>query len=282
MSRSRGRPSNLKVSIRRDFWNPELYQTLSRLSPGKAAFDFDNTLVRNDLGEAVMELFLSEGVPAYRKDISSFFSEKNRERILSARFGDPLLFRSLVLEEYDSIQRNSGLEASYRWSSWIFSGHSPEELKRISRSVWNRHAVDSDSLSVKIYEPMKELVSHLKSSGWDIWIVTASPQEIIQSVSALFEIEEEKVLGMQLSLQDGIHSSEILEPFTYGKGKVARFQKSVGALADLAFGDSVNDFPLLESSALGVFLDREKGTVPPQGTKIQSLRGWKVLEGISV
>ncbi|PJZ60844.1 haloacid dehalogenase, partial [Leptospira adleri] len=61
-----------------------------------------------------------------------------------------------------------------------------------------------------------------------------------------------------------------------------RFQKSVGALADLAFGDSVNDFPLLESSALGVFLDREKGTVPPQGTKIQSLRGWKVLEGISV
>ncbi|MBM9501313.1 HAD-IB family phosphatase [Leptospira sp. 201903071] len=270
------------MSIRRDFWNPDLYETLSRLSPGKAAFDFDNTLVKNDFGEAVMELFLSQGVPAYREDISSFFSEKNRERILSARFKDPLLFRSLVLEEYDSIQQNLGLEASYRWSSWIFSGHSPEELKTISRSVWNQHAEDSDSLSVKIYEPMKELVSHLQASGWEVWIVTASPQEIIQSVSKLFEIPEEKVLGMQLSLQNGIHSSRILEPFTYGKGKVARFQESARGLPDLAFGDSVNDFPLLESSKLGVFLDRAKGYVPPKEAKVQSLRAWNVLEGVLI
>ncbi|TGK15305.1 HAD family hydrolase [Leptospira stimsonii] len=270
------------MSIRRDFWNPDLFETLSRFFPGKAAFDFDNTLVRNDFGEAVMELFLSQGVPAYQKNIASFFSEKNRERILSARFEDPLLFRSLVLEEYESIQKESGLEASYRWSSWIFSGHSPEELKTISRSVWNEHSADTDSLSVKIYEPMKELVHHLQTSGWDVWIVTASPQEIIQSVSTLFGIPEEKVLGMQLSLEDGIHSSQILEPFTYGKGKVERFQNAVGAFPDLAFGDSVNDFPLLESAKLGVFLDREKGTVPPQGTKIQSLRGWNVLEGVSI
>ncbi|XDD49091.1 HAD family hydrolase [Leptospira sp. WS92.C1] len=271
------------MSINRDFWNPDLYETLSRLKPGKAAFDFDNTLVKNDFGEAVMERFLSQGIPAYQNDISSFFEKENLEQILSSRFVDPSLFRSLVLKEYEFIQSKSGLEASYRWSSWIFSGHTPEELKEISRSVWNSHATDPSPASVKIYEPIKELVNHLTTNGWDLWIVTASPQEIIQSVSGLFGIPSEKVLGMQLALENGVHSSKIVEPFTYGNGKVKRFQNNAGSLPDIAFGDSINDFPLLNSATqAGFFLDRGKGTIAPPGTKIQSLSHWNVLEGIQV
>lgn len=271
------------MSITRDFWNPPIYEILSRKEPGKAAFDFDNTLVRNDFGEAVMELFLSEGVPAYKGDLSEFFPRENAEEILEIRFRDSSRFRSLVLSEYESIQSKSGLEASYRWSSWIFSGHSPEELKKISKQVWNDHASDPGSHSVKIYKPMKELVDHLLSGGWDVWIVTASPQEIIASVSPLFGIPEERVLGMNLLLENGIHSSKIVEPFTYGTGKVERLKAATGAFADLAFGDSINDFPLLESAkGAGIFLDRGKGVVPPKSTKIQSIGEWAVLDRISV
>lgn len=269
--------------ITRDFWNPPIHEILSRTLPGKAAFDFDNTLVRNDFGEAVMELFLSEGVPAFKQDISSFFSVENLDKILASRFKDSSLFRSLVLSEYESIQSRSGLEASYRWSSWIFSGHSPEELKEISKRVWNEHASDPNSHSVRIYKPMKELVDHLISNGWEVWIVTASPQEIIQSVSPLFGIPEERVLGMNLVLENGIHSSKILEPFTYGAGKVERFKAATGAFADFAFGDSINDFPLLKSATrAGIFLDRGKGVVPPESTKIQTISGWEVLNQVTV
>ncbi|WP_016753718.1 HAD family hydrolase [Leptospira santarosai] len=270
------------VPITRDFWNPPIYEILSRTSPGKAAFDFDNTLVRNDFGEAVMELFLSQGVPAYKKDVSSFLRE-NVDKVLAARFQDPALFRSLVLSEYESIQSTFGLEASYRWSSWIFSGHSPEELKEISRRVWNEHAFDSGPHSVKIYEPMKELVDHLLENRWEVWIVTASPQEIVQSVSPLFGIPTERVLGMQLSLENGLHSSKILEPFTYGKGKVERLKVATGGFVDLAFGDSINDFALLGSAArAGIFLDRGKGVVPPSLTKVQSVSNWNVLKNVVV
>ncbi|RHX93768.1 haloacid dehalogenase [Leptospira yasudae] len=271
------------MSLTRDFWNPQIYEILSRNQPGKAAFDFDNTLVRNDFGEAVMELFLSQGIPAYKDDISVFFPRENADKILSARFQDPSRFRSLVLEEYESIQLKSGLEASYRWSSWIFSGHSPDELKEISKRVWNDHAIDRSSQAVRIYEPMKELVAHLIEMGWEVWIVTASPQEIIQSVSHLFDIPAERVLGMNLAVANGIHSSTILEPFTYGNGKVERLRAATGGFADLAFGDSINDFPLLRSSArAGIFLDRGKGVVPPSEAKIQAIADWNVLEGVLV
>lgn len=230
-----------------------------------------------------MEFFLSEGVPAYKRDIVPFFAKENVERILSARFQDPVLFRSLVLSEYESVQSKFGLEASYRWSSWIFSGHSPEELKEISGNVWNQHALDPGSHSVKIYEPMKELVDHLLSNRWEVWIVTASPQEIIQSVSHLFGIPTERVLGMQLSIENGLHSSEILEPFTYGKGKVERLKAVIGGSADLAFGDSINDFDLLGSAAqTGIFLDRGKGVVPPAPTQIQPVSNWNVLDKILI
>lgn len=101
---------------------------------------------------------------------------------------------------------------------------------------------------------MKELLDHLIENEWRIWIVTASPEEIIQSVSHLFGIPSEMVLGMRLSVKDEVHSSEILEPFTYGIGKVERLKIATGGYADLAFGDSINDFDLLSSTVkAGIF-----------------------------
>lgn len=130
---------------------------------------------------------------------------------------------------------------------------------------------------------MKELVSHLLENQWEVWIVTSSPQEIVQSVSPLFGIPAERVLGMQLSLENGLHSSEILEPFTYGKGKVERLKVATGGFVDLAFGDSVNDFVLLDSATqMGIFLDRGKGVVPPSPTKVQSVSNWNVLQKVVV
>ncbi|MFA4794352.1 HAD family hydrolase [Leptospira kirschneri] len=270
------------MTLTRDFWNPELYDILMQLRPGTAAFDFDNTLVRNDFGEAVMESFLLEGVPAYKGDISLLLGE-NGDKALSSRFQNPDLFRSIVLSQYETIQSKFGLEASYRWSSWIFSGHSPEELKEISKNVWNQHAIDSGRHSVKIYQPMKELLDRLIENEWRIWIVTASPEEIIQSVSHLFGIPSEMVLGMRLSVKDEVHSSEILEPFTYGIGKVERLKIATGGYADLAFGDSINDFDLLSSTVkAGIFLDRGKGVIPPLSIKIQPVKNWKVLDQVFV
>lgn len=270
--------------ITRNYWTPELYEFLSGLTPGKAAFDFDNTLVKNDFGEAVMERFLSEGVPAYRGDLRSLFRKDIVEKVIESRFHDNPLFRTIVLDEYETIQKERGLEASYRWSSWIFSGHSPKEITSVSKEVWNSNANDEDAEhSVKPYQPMMELVEHLRTAGWEIWIVTASPEEIIQSVSERFGIPSSRVLGMCLQRENGIHTAEIREPFTYGNGKVERFRGAVGNEPDLAFGDSVNDFPLLKSARkAGIFLDRGKGVVPPEGVKIQPISGWNVSHNLTV
>ncbi|WP_425460702.1 HAD family hydrolase [Leptospira gomenensis] len=270
--------------ISRNFWTPELYELFSGLTPGKAAFDFDNTLVKNDFGEAVMERFLSEGVPAFHGDLSSLFRKETIQKTIESRFRDQETFRTIVLEEYNTIQKERGLEASYRWSSWIFSGHSPEELASVSKEVWNSNAKDPDEeVSIKPYRPMIELVEFLRNTGWEIWIVTASPEEIIQSVSERFGISPSRVLGMRLRIRNGIHTSEIEEPFTYGNGKVERFLSAVGTEPDLAFGDSVNDFPLLKSARkVGVFLDRGKGVQPPNGSKIQPISAWNVSPNLTV
>ena len=62
---------------------------------------------------------------------------------------------------------------------------------------------------------------------------------------------------MNLLEKDGISSVEIAEPYTYGEGKVKALLERVGANADLAFGDSENDFPLLKSATrFGVLIDK--------------------------
>ncbi|EQA44781.1 haloacid dehalogenase-like hydrolase [Leptospira broomii serovar Hurstbridge str. 5399] len=265
------------------YWSIELSSFLrgiiDRAKPLRVIFDFDNTLVRNDFGEAVMNELLRQGLP-WISDIRPFFSEpETADRLENLRKTDPLSFQKEAWAVYDTIHETKGLEVAYRWSTWIFSGRTNTELRKTARAIWEQNQNSETNLAVKPYNALFELILELRRINADIWIVTASPEGVIREVSGHWNVPENRVLGVELATQDGVLSHRVVEPFTYGAGKVQKIMKATnGEGYDISFGDTENDFALLENSKLqGIFLDRGKGKIPPAGSLIQPIGDWSVL-----
>lgn len=242
-------------------WSNEVYSYLTDLIPnhvGTAAFDFDNTLIKNDFGETVMNSLIEENLSYLKEDFSQFFSDtKKASEIFANRFQNPNAFKSLILNEYSYLLENQSTEIAYRWSSFIFSGLSEIEQKEFTRKVWTNEINSTETSSVKIFQDMINLIEFLQLHHWKIFIVTASPETIIREVANHFLIDPKHVIGMNLEIENGIFTSKIIEPYTYGIGKVNALQSRFGLTADLAFGDSENDFPLLCSARkMGIALDK--------------------------
>ncbi len=242
-------------------WSDELYSYLTELIPnhvGTVAFDFDNTLIKNDFGEAVMNSIIQEGLPFLKEDFTKFFSDHDfAAKIFAERFENPKSLSDFILNEYSNLIQNNSTEFAYRWSSFIFSGLSEPEQKEFTRKVWTKEINSTETSSVKIFQDMIHLIQFLKFHNWEIYVVTASPEIIIREVASHFHIDPLNVIGMNLEIENGIFTPKIIEPYTYGIGKVNALQSRFGLQADLAFGDSENDFPLLCSARkMGIALDK--------------------------
>ncbi|EIE03436.1 HAD family hydrolase [Leptospira licerasiae] len=264
-------------------WSSEIFSYLEENLTGRkfqtALFDFDNTLVRGDFGEEVMCELLRAGVPWIRS-LSPFFPETAiSEKMETLRKTNTQTFMVEVWNYYESKIEKEGLEAGYRWSTWIFSGRSTQELQDTAKLVWEKNQKDTNPEAVQAFHPMSELVKEFERVGTKIWILTASPAPVIQVVSEQWGIPKENVLGMRLIEKNGILSHELIEPFTYGIGKVEFLNLANGNQGyDIAFGDSENDFPMLSYvRSKGIFLDRGKKKIPPPGTLIQSVADWKTI-----
>lgn len=226
-----------------------------------------------------MNELLRQGLP-WISDIRPFFPEpETADRLEKLRKTDPSTFQKEAWAVYDTIHETKGLEVAYRWSTWIFSGRSNLELRKTARQIWEQNQSSETKISVKPYRALYELTLALQSINTDIWIVTASPEGVIREVSGRWNIPENRVLGVELAEQEGVLSHQVVEPFTYGAGKVRKIMKATnGEGYDISFGDTENDFALLENSKLrGIFLDRGKGKIPPVGSLIQSILDWPVL-----
>ncbi|HNL72793.1 MAG TPA: HAD-IB family phosphatase [Leptospiraceae bacterium] len=229
-------------------------------NPGVAAFDFDNTLIKNDFGEAVMNQLLLDGLENLKVPFEIYFKDKEKAKdIWADRKTNPNRFKDFVWEEYSSIIQSQGVEKGYRWSSFIFSGWKEDEFRSYARSVWKEELKREVKVGVSPYEEMRDLSHCLVENNWNVFIVTASPEEVIQEVSQEFLIPKENVIGMRLEQENGFPTPRIIEPYTYGEGKVRALFQRKGLTADLAFGDSENDYPLLKTAKrLALLIDKGK------------------------
>ncbi len=243
-------------------WSDPLYNRLCSLVPSHpglvAAFDFDNTLVKNDFGETVMNQIILDGLVYVSRSVfvSHFRHKKKASGKWDVRHTNPQELQDFVWNEYSHIISDIGLEAGYRWSSFLFSGWKPSNLRSYSLSVWKENLGKKDPASVHPYPEMIDIISFLHSNHWTVYIVTASPKVVIQAVSGQFGIPEENVIGMELKEAEGVFFPDILEPFPCMAGK-PKAVSSRGISHFIAFGDSSNDFALLETSKLlGVLIDK--------------------------
>lgn len=220
-------------------------------------FDLDGTLLIGDLGETIFYEYLLDSCLQ-----AAPLSEKSRGRKRLELRGKAA---ETLLQYLHLIDRGQCGQA-YQLVAKTLSGISLHNLKRCVQGIVEVdkapaafelliHAGSQSevhatiNIGVKLRSGMDGLVSDFKSAGAEIWIVSASPQNVVEILGDWFELGRNRILAVTTS-DDG--------------SEVIRFpwrQKKVDALRDvgvtepiLAFGDSFDDAEMLEMADFAVVM----------------------------
>ncbi|MBW7858242.1 MAG: haloacid dehalogenase-like hydrolase [Leptonema sp. (in: Bacteria)] len=279
------------------YWSEPTYKQLINIVTGPvglAAFDFDHTLIQGDQGEALMNYIVLSGKTCANQEWfwqdwpkAALPKQDSLKKQFDAynHYADPLLlaqWADSLIDVYELIRNQHGNEAAYRWSSIFFAGLTESEIGDLSIQVFERElSQDINSIvlpsgrelpiGLRIRPQMKELVADLLNRGWQVFIVTASPQIPISVLSHYWGLSSTQVIGMNLKTNgNGLLTSKIIEPYPCAKGKVTALRQITDAPLLLAAGDSVMDLQLLEEAKNALVLDRGSVTLRNKAQE----KGW--------
>ncbi|MCK6544360.1 haloacid dehalogenase-like hydrolase, partial [Myxococcota bacterium] len=207
-----------------------------------AVFDWDNTVLKNDIGDATLFWLIKHDKilqPAGRdwSTTSQYLSAAARADLNSACDGladpgQPLptsanpACADAIVRIYDSAITSTGLTAwspattltmnsPYAWVAQLLAGYGPEEVRGFAREAFvenayapigARQTVGSNTTLngyVRIYEPIEDLIRSLQANGFDVWILTASPQFVVDAISELVGIQQDRVVGIRNVIENG-------------------------------------------------------------------------------
>ncbi|MCB1324238.1 MAG: haloacid dehalogenase-like hydrolase [Spirochaetales bacterium] len=102
----------------------------------------------------------------------------------------------------------------------------------------------------RVFAPMRDLVAQLQKQGFEVWIVTASPEALYQSfLSRELGVPVTNVVGVKSIIHDGIISDRIVHPVPQDEGKREAIETFVQARPLLVGGNSRGDREMIEFSA---------------------------------
>ncbi len=141
-----------------------------------------------------------------------------------------------------------------------FEGATEEEYQEYAESyLTERKNPDFKVPYIELfYIPMLEFLEYLESNGFQVYIVSGSPQEFIRAFSKeKLNVALEKVIGDTISVafqvRDGravfIRKHAVVEPEVLREGKPENIRTRIGRVPILAFGNSNDDIAMLESAA---------------------------------
>ena len=148
------------------------------------------------------------------------------------------------------------------------AGVSVEQLESIAREMLPNLVND-------IRPESKKLLQMHHDAGRETWIVSASPQKIVEPLAQALGMDG--AIGTRGRVVDGHYTSELDGPFVYGDGKAQAVKALAGERGyDLeksyAYSDSISDLPMLEAVGHPV-------AVNPDGVleRIAYERGWPIV-----
>jgi len=289
-----------------------------RSHPPIALFDWDNTIIKNDVGDAITFYALAHDQilrPASWKETSHFLTDAGAEALATACGegvpGAPLSTRANprcadeIFAIYDTLKTTGGADAfagynprtlqpAYAWTAQLLAGHTPEELRALTLSavdpelsaphgtvqtIGSHHDVTA---WLRFYEPQLELIAALRSRGYDVWVITASPQLVIQTLAPRVGVDPSHVIGIRSIVAGGkltarlegcgsiADGTDALIPYIEGKrcwvNKVvfgdhtarAIERRPDGTRQVFAAGDSDSDTEFVGDATFKLVIDRHK------------------------
>ncbi len=134
----------------------------------------------------------------------------------------------------------------------------------------------------KIYPPMKALVSRLKAAGFEVWVVTASPEALYQKfLSQALGIAITRVIGVKSVVSGGVTTDRMVEPVPQDKGKLEAIETFVQVKPLLVGGNSRGDKEMIEHSAdVKLIVNPDEHVAPDQTLSVADYakkHGWLVV-----
>ena len=194
--------------------------------PRIAFFDVDNTITR---GSTLY--FLGKGM--YNR---GFFTKRDIGAWVLAN----IRFRMTGTEKSEVISRFQKAATDF------IGGHDVKEIRIIGEQIY------SEFVSPSIWQGTIELAKEHLSSGDEVWLVTASPEDFANLIAERLGFTG--AIGTKAEIRDGKYTGNLNGKLLHGKEKaiaITELTKARGInLKDcFAYSDSHNDLPLL--SAVG-------------------------------
>ncbi|MDR3593960.1 HAD-IB family hydrolase [Clostridium sp.] len=108
-----------------------------------------------------------------------------------------------------------------------------------------------EKLKTIIYEDALNMMRKLKSEGYDVYLISASPEFYINEFYAIKEVD--KIIGTKFAFEDGIFTRKMFGSNCKGEEKVRRLKEviekeqiEVDFKESYMFSDSLSDKPLLD------------------------------------
>lgn len=227
-------------------WQPATRRRLERLirtSAGRhrsAAFDFDNTLVCGDIGEATLALLARDGLIRTEHlppHIAPEFRSRRGQRI-SPRSGADLTdyYEAFLDPTAHGDLDPTPLANGYVWATTVMQGLSVQDVVRATREVWKLSRPGRNTFIATapgrtgypvpfFYPEMIDLLALLLQCGFDVWIVSASNvwsvrwmvlealNPLLRSRRARMPIRPDHVIGVStllLDRQERLHKDSVL------------------------------------------------------------------------
>ncbi|MGQ4002939.1 haloacid dehalogenase-like hydrolase [Francisellaceae bacterium CB300] len=151
---------------------------------------------------------------------------------------------------------------------YYLSGLTPQEITDLGNKTFNKY------FKGKIYPNIKLLIQNLKNYGFEVWIISASPELLYQGVlSREFGIPVNHIIGTKSVVSNGVTTNKIVLPVPQDDGKADAIETIIKAEPILAAGNSISDVEMLNySSTLKVIVN------PNDSEKVDYLGGKTLKE----
>lgn len=200
-----------------------------------AVFDWDNTVVKNDVGDATFFYMLAHDQflqpPSKNWRFTSRYITGDAVSALdtacgsAAAAGAPLptstnmACAKELLSVYVDGKTTGGkaafagwdyrrMEPSYAWLAQLLAGYSKAQVQsfatlakteNLANAIDAKQTVGGTQVTawVRVYEPIKDLIRKLQQNGFDVWVVSASPQPIVEVWATEVGIAADHVVGIR-------------------------------------------------------------------------------------
>ncbi len=188
---------------------------------------------------------------------------------------------------YDGLYNSEGLgpKFAYPWVVRFLANHTKDEVKNLAKETFKQELADSVE-EITLTSPdmgkvgrvnhlrrkgirsqpfMIDLMNTLRENGFDVFVVTASQEAIVQGVAEGngYNIPNDHVFGIRLQIKDNRLTDQVVDtldyPINYRMGKVAVIKNCLPQLPVFVAGDSNSDYSMLTAfseTALRLIINR--------------------------